>query len=138
MTSRARLFTLAARAQAHRIAELAHDISKAQAEQSTAEAMDKRLRHLMAGLAPAVGTVQAAGLRATGDLIMQLAQEADQQQTLALTRRAEVQMLQTRIATHDQRRRSIQQAADSARRIERDAAEVRIEAARPAAIPRRT
>jgi len=143
MTSRARLFTLAARKQGQQIAELAREFGAAKADHAAAMALGNRLHALMTGLAPtagsthAAGSIQASSLRDTGDLIMKLAQEADQQQDRAQTLQARLHMLQSQIAIQDQRRRSIQKAADAARRMDRDAAEARIEAARPPALPRK-
>jgi len=132
MTTRARLFTLMARKEAVHLAALARAMGQARADLASAEALEMRLHRLMADLAPGPGPVPACMLRNTGLMLDRLGGETAQQQDQARRARAALDSLRGRMLTHEQRRRSGEEAAQAARLAEADLAEARIDAARPA------
>lgn len=131
MMRRARLYDLAARADAQRLAGLARDLGALRAEHSAAAALDARLHDLIDHLAPVTGPQTAAMLRNTGALIGQITQEAVNHRDRAAAAHAQMQTVQAQIASHDQRRRLYLDAARTARLAEAEAAQSRAEAAAP-------
>lgn len=131
MTRRARIYTLAARADAQQLAELARHLGALRDEHCAAADRDSRLQDLIGHLAPTTGPQTAAMLRNTGALVAQIAQEAIHHRDRAAAAQAQMQTVQAQIASHDQRRRLYLDAASSARKAEAEAAQARAEAAAP-------
>ena len=132
MTSRARLFDLHSKTEALRAAGLSRGMRAASAEHDAARALEARLQQLMSDIAGPVGAVGVSSLRNTGLMLAQFADEAARQRQRASTAAQEVAMLQQQIATHEQRRKTSEDAANAARMLEAEEREKRIEAARPA------
>lgn len=132
MTSRARLFDLHSKTEALRAAGLAREMRAAVAEHDAARALEARLQQLISDIAVPVGAVGVSSLRNTGLMLAQFADEAARQRQRASTAAQEVAMLQQQIATHEQRRKTSEDAANAARMLEAEEREKRIEAARPA------
>jgi hypothetical protein len=131
MTRRARLYDLAARADAQQVAGLARALGAARTEAVTATALDHKLRDLIGHLAPTSGPQPAATLRNTSALISQIAQEADHHRDRAQAAATQMHALQALIVTHSQRQRTHQDAASAARQAAAQAAQDRAEAAQP-------
>jgi hypothetical protein len=132
MTSRARLFDLHSKTEALRAAGLSREMRAAGAEHDAARALEARLQQLMSDIAVPVGAVGVSSLRNTGLMLAQFADEAARQRQRASTAAQEVAKLQQQIATHEQRRKTSEDAANAARMFEAEEREKRIEAARPA------
>jgi len=131
MTDRARLYTLFARREASRTAELGRSVLAARAEQTAAQATGDKLDDLARAISPQGGAMNAASLRAIGLLMSDLAAEADRQRLRAEHAGANAERLRQLIVTHDRRRQFGETAATAARIEAAEAAAARAEAAVP-------
>lgn len=132
MTSRARLFDLYSKTAALRAADLAREMRAAGADHDAACALEARLQQLMSDMAVPVGAIGVSTLRNTGLMLAQFADEAARQRQRASSAADAVSKLQQQIATHEQRRKTSEDAARAARLFDAEEQEKRVEAARPA------
>jgi hypothetical protein len=114
-----------------RAAGLAREMQAAGADHEAARALEARLQQLMADMAVPVGAIGVSSLRNTGLMLAQFADEAARQRLRASQTADEVLKLQQQIATHEQRRKTSEEAASTARLLDAEEQEKRVEAARP-------
>ncbi|MCD1625112.1 hypothetical protein K7H22_03775 [Seohaeicola saemankumensis] len=132
MTSRARLLDLYSKTAALRAAGLAREMRAAGADHDAARALEARLQRLMSDMAIPLGAITVSSLRNTGLMLAQFADEAARQRLRASNAADEVLKLQQQIATHEQRRKTSEDAAKAARLANAEEREKRVEAAHPA------